>query len=221
MCSSRWRSARACRAPNQLNGIITSTISPSFTFSSLDRAVGPHGGRDFNVAVQVAGAGGNVKYFSPQMSFRQFFPMKGLRVNRERPQRAGIPRAAGACEGLRRGGCAAAEPHVLGGETDVRGFDIRSQSPYTFIPTRTQFNLTNPDGTTVPRDPTQPSLGNVQIPLPIYRLVSVGGDTQLTANVEYRIPIVNQVTFAFFTDFGMTVNLPEQPAAAERGRRSR
>jgi len=66
------------------------------------------------------------------------------------------------------------------------------------------FNLTNPDGNTVPRDPTNPNLGNVQIPLPIYRLVSIGGDTSFTANLEYRIPIINQVTFAFFTDFGMT-----------------
>jgi outer membrane protein insertion porin family len=51
-----------------------------------------------------------------------------------------------------------------GGENDVRGFDIRAASPYTFIPNRVQFNLTNPDGTTVPRDPTNPSLGNIQIP---------------------------------------------------------
>ena len=34
--------------------------------------------------------------------------------------------------------------------------------------------------------PTNPSLGNIQIPLPIYRLVSVGGDTQLT--VEPAVP---------------------------------
>jgi outer membrane protein insertion porin family len=66
------------------------------------------------------------------------------------------------------------------------------------------FNLTNPDGTTVPRDPTNPPLGNIQIPLPIYRLVSIGGDTSVTSNLEYRIPIVSQVTFAFFTDFGLT-----------------
>ena len=46
----------------------------------------------------------------------------------------------------------------------------------------------------------------MQIPLPIYRLASIGGDTSITANVEYRIPIVNQVTFAFFTDFGLTFN---------------
>ena len=67
--------------------------------------------------------------------------------------------------------------------------------------------------------PRSRASGNVQIPLPIYRLVSVGGDSQLTANVEYRIPIVSQVTFAFFTDFGMTGDLQAGPAAAERGRR--
>ena len=51
----------------------------------------------------------------------------------------------------------------------------------------------------------------MQIPLPLYRLVSIGGDTSITSNVEYRIPIVNQVTFAFFTDFNMTFNtLPNQ-----------
>jgi outer membrane protein insertion porin family len=71
------------------------------------------------------------------------------------------------------------------------------------------FNLTNPDNSVVPRDPTNPNLGNVQIPLPIYRLVSVGGDTSLTTNLEYKIPIVNQVTFAFFTDFGLVGNLRE------------
>jgi len=38
-------------------------------------------------------------------------------------------------------------------------------------------------------------------------MVSIGGDTSVTANVEYRIPIVNQVTFAFFTDFNMTFDV--------------
>jgi outer membrane protein insertion porin family len=68
------------------------------------------------------------------------------------------------------------------------------------------FNLTNPDGSVVPRDPSNPTLGNVQIPIPIYRLAAVGGDTQFTSQLEYRFPIISQVTFAFFTDFGVTVN---------------
>ncbi|WP_263382976.1 outer membrane protein assembly factor BamA [Granulicella arctica] len=192
---------------NQLSGIITSLISPSFTFSSLDRAVGPHGGRDFNLAVQIAGAGGNVKYISPVASFRQFYPMKGLRINREGHNVLGMRVQLAHVTGF--GGEVAPPTNRLygGGENDVRGFDIRASSPYTFIPNKILFNLTNPDGSTVPRDPTQPNLGNVQIPLPIYRLVTIGGDTQFTSNIEYRIPIVNQVTFAFFTDFGLTGDL--------------
>ena len=192
---------------NQLNGIITSLLSPSYTFSSLDRAVGPHGGRDINVAVQIAGVGGNVKYISPVASFRQFYPMKGLRINREGHNVLGMRMQLAHVSGF--GGEVAPPTNRLygGGENDVRGFDIRASSPYTFIPNKILFNLTNPDGTTVPRDPTQPNLGNVQIPLPIYRLVTIGGDTQFTSNLEYRIPIVNQVTFLVFTDFGLTGDL--------------
>jgi outer membrane protein insertion porin family len=194
--------------PNQLNGIITSTIQPSFSYSGLDRAVGPHSGRDFNVSVQIAGAGGNVKYFSPVASFRQFYPMKGIRINPEGRNVLGIRVQFAHVEGF--GGQVAPPTNRIygGGESDIRGFDIRAASPYTFIPVKVDFDLTNPDGTTVPRDPTNPSLGNIKIPLPIYRLVAVGGDTQLTTNVEYRIPTMfPQVTFALFTDFGVTGNL--------------
>ncbi len=189
---------------NQLNGIITSAITPSFSYSSIDRAVGPHSGRDLNIAVQVAGAGGNVKYVQPVATYRQFYPIKGLRINRDGHNVLAYRIQLAHISGF--GGEVAPPTNRIygGGESDIRGFDVRSASPYTFIPTNIKFNLTNPDGTTVPRDPTNPALGNVLIPLPINRLVSIGGDTSVTANLEYRIPIVNQVTFAFFTDFNMT-----------------
>jgi outer membrane protein insertion porin family len=197
---------------NQLEGIITSVLSPSFSFSTLDRAQGPHSGRDFNVAVAVAGIGGNTKYYQPTMSFRQFFPMKGLRISREGHNVLGMRMLFSHVAGY---GGEVAPPFSRvygGGENDVRGFDIRASAPYTFIPTRVLFNLTNPDGYgvaggCVPRDPTLVSQGCVQIPLPIYRLSSIGADTSFTSNIEYRIPLFNQVTFALFTDFGLTGNL--------------
>jgi outer membrane protein insertion porin family len=191
---------------NQLNGIITSTVTPSFSFSTLDRAVGPHSGKDFNLAFQFAGVGGNTKYYSPVASWRQFFPMKGLKINREGHNVLGYRIQLANIAGY---GGQVAPPFARiygGGENETRGFDIRSASPYTFLPTRINFNLTNPDGSVVPRDPSNPTLGNVQIPLPVYRLAPIGGDTSLTSNLEYRFPIVNQVTFAFFTDFGLTLN---------------
>jgi outer membrane protein insertion porin family len=191
---------------SQLSGIITSIVTPSFSFSTLDRAQGAHSGKDFNVAFQLAGVGGNTKYYAPVASFRQFFPMKGLKVNREGHQVLGYRVQLANIAGY---GGEVAPPFARlygGGENEVRGFDIRSNSPYTFIPTKVMYNLTNPDGSTVPRDPTNPTLGNVQIPIPVYRLAAIGGDTSLTSNLEYRFPIINQVTFAFFTDFGLTVN---------------
>jgi len=191
---------------NQLNGIITSILTPSFSISTLDRGQGPHSGKDLNIAFQLAGVGGNTKYYAPSISYRQFFPMKGLKVNREGHNVLGYRVQLTNVAGF---GGEVAPPFSRiygGGENDVRGFDIRSSSPYTFIPTRVMFNLTNPDGSLVPRDTTNSALGNIQIPLPVYRLSSIGGDTSLTTNLEYRIPIVNQVTFAFFTDFGLTGN---------------
>ena len=191
---------------NQLNGIITSTVTPSFSFSTLDRAVGPHSGKDLNVAFQFAGVGGNTKYYSPVATYRQFFPMKGLKINREGHNVLGYRVQIANVAGY---GGQVAPPFARlygGGENEVRGFDIRSNSPYTFLPTKVMFNLTNPDGSSVPRDPSNPTLGNVQIPIPVYRLAPIGGDTSLTSNLEYRFPIMNQVTFAFFTDFGLTFN---------------
>jgi outer membrane protein insertion porin family len=36
----------------------------------------------------------------------------------------------------------------------------------------------------------------IQVPLPVYGMASIGGDTSLTTNAEYRIPIAGPVTFA-------------------------
>ncbi len=204
--------------PNQLNGIVTSVLTPSFSFSTLDRPIGPHSGKELSVAIQFAGMGGNTKYYSPVVAWRQFFPMKGIRINREghnvfayRFQLANISGFGGQV----------APPFSRiynGGENDLRGFDIRSLSPYTFMPTKVMFNLTNPDGTGVPRDPTDQALGDVQIPLPIYRLAPIGGDTSAITNLEYRFPIINQITFAIFDDIGLTMNLePHQLMMSPEG----
>ena len=194
---------------NQLSGIVTSVVTPTFSYSSLDRGTGPHNGKEFTAQFQVAGVGGNVKFYQPALAYRQFFPMKGLKRNREGHNVLGYRIQLAHVSGF--GGEVAPPEHRIygGGESDIRGFDIRAASPYVFIPNRVLFNLTNPDGSTVPLNPSNQALGNVQIPLPSYRLAPIGGDTQLTTNVEYRIPIVNQVTFAFFTDFGMTFSLQE------------
>ena len=186
-------------------------VTPSFSFSTLDRAVGPHHGKDFNAAFQFAGVGGNIKYFAPTVAWRQFFPMKGLRISPEGRNVLGYRILFNSRHRLRRRGRSALRPHLR----RRRERHARLRHPLRVAlhlhPHTVDLNLTNPDGSLVPRDPTNPTLGtNVQVPLPVYRLASIGGDTNFTANLEYRIPIVSQVTFAFFTDFGMTFN--SQPA---------
>ena len=170
--------------------------------------MGPHSGKDFNVAVPDGGRGRQREVHLAGGEFRQFYPMKGLQGEPRGPQCAGNAPAGAHIAGFGGRGCSADATVSTAVVNPIFAASMCGRlSPYTFIPNKVLFNLTNPDGTTVPRDPTNPSLGNVQIPLPVYRMVSIGGDTQLTSNLEYRIPIVNQVTFAFFTDFGLTVDL--------------
>ena len=81
---------------------------------------------------------------------------------------------------------------------------MRGATPYGYVPTRVNFQLTNPDGSCVPRDPTNPQDNQcIQVPLPVYGIASIGGDTDLTTNVEYRIPVVGPFMFSFFDDFGI------------------
>jgi outer membrane protein insertion porin family len=87
----------------------------------------------------------------------------------------------------------------MGGESDIRGYDIRSISPVTFIPEQTAAPVAYHD----------PNCGGcVQrftIPTLIYVATLPGGDLQGYSNMEYRIPIVgNIVQTAFFLDAGTT-----------------
>jgi outer membrane protein insertion porin family len=190
---------------NALEGIYSSQVSLSYTYNKIGNPYNPHEGVEYTALLQVAGIGGNVKYFNPIFEYRHFNGMHGLKPSKEGRNVLGIRFQAQYIQGL--GGKVAPpfQRFYQGGEAELRGFDIRSGTPYAFIPQRTQFILTNPDGTPVPRDPTNPTLGNITVPIPTYGIVSVGGDTQFTSNIEYRIPLGGPVTFKFFDDFGMSV----------------
>src|SRR5262249_25985603 len=85
----------------------------------------------------------------------------------------------------------------MGGEDDIRGFDIRSISPVTFIPTESRVPITYPDPT------AGGTLRTISIPALIFTATLPGGDLEGFGNVEYRIPIVKQYfQTAFFFDGG-------------------
>ena len=104
--------------------------------------------------------------------------------------------------GLRRPVAPPLDRFYMGGDTDIRGFDIRAISPVAFFPTAINVPLQNPDGTTVPLNPANPRQGAYNITIPVSQIIFPGGDTNIVTNLEYRVPIVGPVTMAPFVDTG-------------------
>ena len=182
--------------PNALNGIITSQITPSFSFSTLDSSYAPHHGKSVSIAAEITGIGGNVRYIRPLISYKQFIPMnKGRNA-------LGFNLQASYLTGF--GGLVAPpqDRYYLGGENDIRGFDVRTVTPYAYFPTKVDFTVRTPDGFIVPV-PNDSRHRAWTVPIPVQSIVIPGGDTSLVANVEYRITIAGPVAIAPFVDIGM------------------
>ncbi|HEY0784562.1 MAG TPA: outer membrane protein assembly factor BamA [Acidobacteriaceae bacterium] len=194
---------------NALTGIITSQASASFQYNHLDSTFMPRTGKEFSGALQLAGLFGNVRYIQPVVEFKQFRPIKGLRFTPEGHNVLGYRLQASYIQGISGDVAPPFQRSYQGGESDLRGFDIRSGTPYAFIPTRILFNLTNPDGSCVTRQVGAPQTGQcIQVPLPVYGIVSAGGDTAFISNVEYRIPLVGRTAaLELFNDFGVDAAL--------------
>src|SRR5277367_5691162 len=192
---------------NSLDGIINSMVSLSYSWNRLDSSYMPRTGSSFSAAMQLAGLWGNVRYFQPVVEYKQFRPIKWFHFNNEGRNILGYRVQANYIHGISGDVAPPFNRFYAGGEADLRGFDIRTATPYGFVPTRVLFNLTNPDGSCVPRDPTNPQTNQcVQVPIPVYGIGPIGGDTQITGNLEYRIPLVGRTAaLEFFDDFGMNM----------------
>jgi len=183
--------------PSALNGIVTSKITPSFTFNSLDRALFPHKGTSIFVGAEFAGLGGTVRTIRPVVSYKHFIPLQ------KRRNTVGFNLTGSFLTGY--GGLVPPpfQRFYDGGENDLRGFDIRSISPVSFLPTTTSTPLRNPDGSLVPKNPANPLQGSYTIPIPVNQIVFPGGDLSVTGNAEYRITIAGPVAVAPFVDMGV------------------
>lgn len=202
---------------NALEGIVTSKILPSFSWSTIDNPQRPHRGNSFYAVAEISGLGGNVASIRPVVEWKHFIPFKNLRPNEEGSQTLAYRIQAGFITGYRGLVANPAERFYSGGENDIRGFDIRSMGPYVYLPDVTQVPLVNPDDPCllngnypvgcvgVLKDPSNPLAGTINVPLPTQRIVFPGGDTNLIGNIEYRIPIVGPVTLAAFADVGMNM----------------
>ena len=189
---------RGISGPNAVNGIITSKIFPNFSFNTLDSGISPHHGHQMTVGAEFAGLGGTVRSFRPIIQYKQFVPMQAKARNA-----LGFSLNASYITGF--GGLVAPpfQRFYMGGENDIRGFDIRSISPVAFLPSSNVITLTNPDGTPVPKNPSNPRQGNWTVPIPVDQIVFPGGDLSAWGNLEYRITIAGPVAVAPFIDSGI------------------
>jgi outer membrane protein insertion porin family len=189
---------------NALSGIKNSLISLSYTFDTVSDPLKPRTGTELSAVMQASGIWGNVRYLEPIVSITHYQPIHYLHFQPNGRNILAFKAQLGYVAGW--GGDVAPPQNRFfdGGEDDLRGFDIRGVTPYGYVPTRIFLQLTNPDGSCVPRDVNNPELNQcIDVPLPIYGVASIGGDTNLTTNLEYRIPVVGPFTFAFFDDFGV------------------
>jgi outer membrane protein insertion porin family len=188
---------RGISGPNAVNGIITSKIFPNFSFNTLDSGISPHSGHQLTIGAEIAGLGGTVRSVRPIIQYKKFKPMQGRR------NAIGYNMQASYISGY--GGLVAPpfQRFFMGGEYDIRGFDIRSVSPVAYLPNANVITLTNPDGTPVPKNPLNPRQGNWTVPIPVDQIVFPGGDLSIFTNLEYRITIAGPVAIAPFVDTGI------------------
>jgi len=183
--------------PNALDGIVTSKVLFSYSKNSLDAALYPHSGTEYFIGGELSGLGGTVRTIRPILEYKHHIPVQNRRNT------IGFHAQASYLSGF--GGLVAPpfQRFYMGGENDIRGFDIRSVSPVAFLPTTTSIALRNPDGSVVPKDPANPAKGNYTIPVPVEQITFPGGDLSLITNTEYRITIAGPVAVAPFFDIGL------------------
>jgi len=189
--------------PNSLVGIKTSSITPSYSYNTVNHPISPTGGKSLFISTQFAGSvlGGNVNTIRPTIDAKYFKP---------NPLHRSHILAFHFMGSMLTGyGGKVAPPFArtfIGGEQDIRGFEIWGITPIAYVASEATVPIYNNDGT--PR--TQKVVVNgvqtlvaSQMNIPTYQLITPGGDTQLIGNFEYRIPIFGPVTLALFLDAGV------------------
>ena len=188
--------------PNQVSGIRDAKVIPSYTYNNIDNPMTPSRGHSIAISTSVSGTylGGNVNIFQPNATMTYYH--HGLFKKNVIAFRL----LGSFITGYGGKDAPPFNRYYIGGENDVRGFDIWGISPIAFIPSTASVNILNPDGS----QRTQKVVvggAATSVPLtmtiPIYQPFSPGGDTQGIGNIEYRIPIVGPVTLAAFFDAGM------------------
>lgn len=189
--------------PNALNGIKTLSITPSYSYNSKNNFLNPTAGKSIFFSIKASGSllGANVNSIQPTFDGQYYhksprWPKNVLAFHLLATTVTGF-------------GGKDAPPFArafIGGENDIRGFDFYSVSPIAFLPSSASINVLNPDGS---QRTQQAIVGGVQSTvsvaqqIPVYQIITPGGDSHAVFNFEYRIPLVGPVSLVPFFDAGV------------------
>ena len=183
--------------PSALTGIHSSRLVPTLTYNTVDNPMNPTHGKSFFYSFSFEGGplGGNVRALTNVVEAKYFRPVYHKRNVLAFHFVGSFATGYGGRE---------LPPYdrlFLGGETDLRGFDIRTVTPIVFIPllSSTSVSYSDPTRLDISGNPLQRTL---TIPALNYQIAFPGGDTSGVFNGEYRIPIAGPVSTSLFTDVG-------------------
>ena len=188
-------SFQSLSGPSALKGIRSSALTPTFTYNTVNNPVNPTGGKELFYSLNWQGLGGNVRALSNVLETKYFRP-----INRQRNVLA-FHFVGSFVTGYSGRAVPPYQRLYLGGENDLRGFDVRTVTPIAFIPvaSSTAINFFDPQHLDAFGNPL---LRTINIPTLNYQISFPGGDTSSVVNAEYRIPIVGPVSFSLFGDIG-------------------
>lgn len=200
--------------PNSLEGITTSQITPAYFYNTVDHPITPSKGKSLYASFAIAGPGGNTRFIQPTVEAKYFRPHGGRRTIAMRALFSFLSGFGGRVP-------PPFNRSFMGGENDVRGFQIWSISPMVWIPDFTNVPVYNDNGTA--RTQVQIVDGvEERVPVttqaPIYRLNFPGGDSRFVYNFEYRIKLFGPVVLAPFWDLGFNKILLEDQVRLNPGR---
>jgi outer membrane protein insertion porin family len=184
--------------PSALNGIRSSKISPSISYSTVNSQINPTGGKEFAAGLSMEGGplGGNVNSIGSTFSTRYFHP------NFHRRNVIAMKFSTATITGYGGKDAPPYNKFYLGGENDIRGYYLYTVSPFVVLP----FQTTTP---VVYLDPLhlnplgQPTATTISVPTLEFIPTRPGGDLQAVSNIEYRIPIAGPVELDLFNDAGI------------------
>jgi outer membrane protein insertion porin family len=185
--------------PSALNGIRSSQLTPTISYSTVDSPIYPTRGKSFYYGVSFQGGplGGNVNTISNNFEMSYYHPSYHRRNVIAFHFKSSMITGYGGNE---------VPPNnrfYIGGEQDVRGYDFYTISPFVFIP----FSTTTPVTFLNPQHLDQqgrPMLDTVQANVLEFIPTRPGGDLLGVANAEYRIPLFGSyVSMSLFNDIGL------------------